>query len=186
MKFFVFVALVVVVFMVIFVGQRFATEGSLDLGGRGSSSAAASSDVLDAQSLALCLSNRGDLLFGADWCPACRHQKGLFGEAASYLGQVDCDASPSACADAGVRGIPAWEIGGELHTGVQSLDQLADMSGCREEASAQGSGQVFPELPELQDWQVSEISYSWRDAKGGFHVTTEAPPKGALEVTVFR
>jgi len=34
--------------------------------------------------------------------------------------------------------------------------------------------------------EVSELSYSWRNAKGGFHVTTEAPPKGATEVEIFR
>jgi hypothetical protein len=186
MRSFVFIALACAAFFVVVMAGRLIKENPFDQKQASSSSSEDGGFALDADSLARCLSTRGALLFGADWCPACRHQNELFGSAASYLEHVDCDESPTACADAGVRSIPAWEIGGRLHTGVQSLDSLADLSGCRGEATAQGAQQALLELPEIEDWEVSELSYSWRDAKGGFHVTTEAPPRGATEVEIFR
>ncbi len=186
MKSFIFLAIAGIVFFAIVVGDRLIKEDAFAWGPSSSSSGDSGDYGLDADALALCLSSRGALLFGADWCPACRHQDELFGSAASYLEHIDCDENPSACADAGVRSIPAWEIEGRLHSGVQSLDKLAQMSGCREQAVAQGGQTGLPALPEMRDWEVSEISYSWRDANGGFHVTTEAPPKGAIDVEVFR
>ncbi len=186
MRFFVFLALAFAAFLVVVVAHRLIKDNPFELSRESSSSTQTGGSALDTDSLAICLATRGALLFGADWCPACRHQKELFGPSVSYLEHVDCDESPTACADAGVSSIPAWEIGGRLHTGVQSLDTLADLSGCRDEATVQGARQALLDLPELQDWEVSEISYSWRDAKGSFHVTTEAPPKGASEVEIFR
>ena len=77
-------------------------------------------------------------------------------------------------------------IEGRLHTGVQSLGRLADLSGCDGETELVGGLSAPDEMPELHDWEVSEISYSWRDAKGVFHVSTETPPAGATEIEVFR
>lgn len=186
MRSFVFLAIAVAAFIVIIFGRRLITENTFEWPGTASSAVEEGELALNADALAQCLSTRGAMVFGAAWCPACRHQDELFGSAASFLQHVDCDENPTACADAGVRSIPAWEIGGQLMTGVQSLDRLADLADCRGQSSVQKAGQMMPELPELEAWEVSEISYSWRDATGGFHVTTEAPPKGALEVEIFR
>ncbi len=186
MRFLAFLALACAGIVAVVMASQVIKENLFEQSRGSSPTSQAVGSALDADSLALCLAMRGALLFGADWCPACRHQNELFGPAASSLVHVDCDASPTACADAGVRSIPAWEIGGRLHTGVQSLETLADLSGCREEAVTQGIQHALPELPEIEDWEVSELSYSWRDSNGGFHVTTEAPPKGATEVEIFR
>lgn len=73
--------------------------------------------------------------YGAYWCPHCFDQKQLFGaEAAKKLNYIECDpegqnAQPSACQAAGIQGYPTWEINGELYSGTQSLETLAEISG---------------------------------------------------------
>ena len=69
------------------------------------------------------------------WCPHCHEQKQLFGkEAYSKINHVECDPSgqnprPDLCQAAKVQSYPSWEINGQLYSGVQSLEQLAQISG---------------------------------------------------------
>ncbi|AFY67524.1 vitamin K epoxide reductase family protein [Geitlerinema sp. PCC 7407] len=73
--------------------------------------------------------------YGAYWCPHCFDQKQLFGaEASKKLNYVECDpegqnSQTSACQAAGIQGYPTWEIKGELYSGTQSLETLAEISG---------------------------------------------------------
>ena len=73
--------------------------------------------------------------YGAFWCPHCHAQQTLFGkEAFEKITYVECDpegqnAQPAACQAAGVEGYPSWEINGELYSGVQPLEALAQLSG---------------------------------------------------------
>lgn len=87
-------------------------------------------------SLAQHLTAIGAKEYGAWWCPHCYEQKQLFGkEAFGYVNYVECasDDDPQkqteACATAGVRSYPSWDINGELLPGVRSLNELADLSG---------------------------------------------------------
>ncbi|WP_353258431.1 vitamin K epoxide reductase family protein [Prochlorothrix hollandica] len=74
-------------------------------------------------------------MYGAYWCPHCHEQKELFGkEAVKLVPYVECDPQgvdpqPEQCREAGITGYPTWDIGGELYSGRQTLDQLADASG---------------------------------------------------------
>ena len=86
------------------------------------------------EALARHLSDTGARFYGAYWCPACREQKRLFGNAASALPYVECDAAgagarPDLCTQANVRTFPTWTIGGNRREGVTSLDTLATLSG---------------------------------------------------------
>jgi uncharacterized membrane protein len=86
------------------------------------------------QALAQHLAKSGATFYGAFWCPHCQEQKALFGGAASGLPYVECDpkgagAQPERCERAGVRVFPTWVIGSERREGVQSLDDLARLSG---------------------------------------------------------
>ena len=69
------------------------------------------------------------------WCPHCHEQKQLFGkEAYREINAIECDRSgknprPDLCSAAKVESFPSWEINGQLHSGVQSLDELAQLSG---------------------------------------------------------
>lgn len=85
--------------------------------------------------LARHLSEIGVKEYGAYWCPHCHEQKELFGKQAfQELNYVECDpkgknAKPQACQAAGITGYPSWEINGELYPGLQTLQELAQLSG---------------------------------------------------------
>ena len=69
------------------------------------------------------------------WCPHCHEQKQLFGkEAYSYINHIECDPRgknprPDLCQTAKIQGFPTWEINGTLYPNVQSLENLANISG---------------------------------------------------------
>lgn len=69
------------------------------------------------------------------WCPHCHEQKQLFGkEAYPEIKKIECDpqgkdSRPDLCKAAGIQGFPTWEINGKLYPNVQSLDNLAQVSG---------------------------------------------------------
>jgi len=69
------------------------------------------------------------------WCPHCHEQKQLFGkEAYSLVNHIECDPRgqnprPDLCQAANIEGFPTWEINGKLYPNVQSLENLANISG---------------------------------------------------------
>lgn len=81
------------------------------------------------------LNRIGAKKYGAYWCPHCYEQKQLFGaQAFAKVPYVECDRSveggqPQLCQAAGVRSYPTWEIGGQLYSGTQTLERLAELSG---------------------------------------------------------
>ncbi|MDS3862012.1 thioredoxin domain-containing protein [Thermosynechococcaceae cyanobacterium BACA0444] len=80
------------------------------------------------------LNKIGVKMYGAYWCPHCKHQKELFGAAASQLNYIECDptgdnAQPQLCQKAQIKGYPTWEINGKLYPGQRTLQQLAELSG---------------------------------------------------------
>ena len=79
---------------------------------------------------AQCLTEKGIKMYGTDWCSYCQKQKDLFGSSFNYIDFVDCDKDKQECLSAGVRGYPTWKINGENYPGLQSLDKLAQLSGC--------------------------------------------------------
>ena len=96
----------------------------------------------DAQ-LADHLASTGAKMYGAYWCPHCARQKQLFGNAAPLLPYVECDprgtnAKVELCNTVGISAYPTWQINGEFHLGVQSLQRLAMLSGF-ENANGQAS-----------------------------------------------
>ncbi|MBE9107976.1 hypothetical protein IQ273_00870 [Nodosilinea sp. LEGE 07298] len=84
--------------------------------------------------LAQHLTATGGVMYGAYWCPHCADQKAMFQNAVDQLSYVECAADgdnpqPELCQQKGIEGYPTWEIDGQLYPGVQSLDELADLSG---------------------------------------------------------
>ena len=81
------------------------------------------------------LRRRGYVFYGAWWCPACRQQKGLFGQpAAQRLPYLECEkgaAGQQRCSQAGIRAYPTWMKGGERREGVLTLEELKSWSGYR-------------------------------------------------------
>lgn len=85
-------------------------------------------------SLARYLSDRGATMYGSYRCYHCERQKELFGSAFGYIAYVECsrsgpDPNPTLCASKNIKSYPTWEIGGELHEGVMTLEQLGSISG---------------------------------------------------------
>jgi len=85
-------------------------------------------------SLAKYLSERGATMYGSYNCGHCEKQKELFGGAFGHITYVECsrsgpDPNPTLCAVKNIKSYPTWEIGGEFHEGVRTLEQLGRISG---------------------------------------------------------
>lgn len=87
--------------------------------------------------LAQCLTQKGFKFYGASWCSHCAQQKLLFGDAAKSLPYVECfDPGASTlnktCQDAKIQGYPTWvSPDNQRREGEQSIEQLAEFSGCK-------------------------------------------------------
>jgi hypothetical protein len=92
---------------------------------------------ITALELATYLTQSGVKMYGAYWCGHCQHQKEAFGSAFSQINYIECDPKgknprPKLCEQARIQGYPTWEIKGKLYPGVQSLQNLAVLSGYRQ------------------------------------------------------
>ena len=85
---------------------------------------------------AKCIANTSTTFFGSFWCPHCHDQKNEFGNSAQYLPYVECslpDASgqTQVCIDNKIQEYPTWQFpDGSRVSGVQSLETLAEKTGC--------------------------------------------------------
>ena len=79
---------------------------------------------------AQCLTEKGIVMYGTEWCSHCQNQKKAFGSSFKFVNYVDCDKQAQSCDEAGVRGFPTWKIGGEDYPGEQNLFKLASLTGC--------------------------------------------------------
>lgn len=71
---------------------------------------------------AKCLTEKGAVMYGEDWCPYTQGQKTMFGKSfkhVNYLVKTDLNKRPT------------WVIDGQSYEGVQSFDTLASLTGCR-------------------------------------------------------
>ena len=75
----------------------------------------------------------GALFYGAWWCPACFHQKSLFGQqAGNKLPYVECDKTKEGrerCQAAEIKAYPTWVLGSKRVEGVQTIEELKRWSG---------------------------------------------------------
>jgi len=88
------------------------------------------------ESLAKCLTEKGDKFYGASWCSWCEKEKEVFADAAQYLPYVECidpetQENTVECQDAGIESFPTWEISGEKTTGYKTPQELSSLSGCQ-------------------------------------------------------
>jgi hypothetical protein len=83
-----------------------------------------------------CLRDKEVTMYGAEWCKFCDRQKQLFGSAFELVPYVECPKQPKECLAKGVNGYPTWIFpNGEVAEGFQSLEKLAEKSGCTLEIS---------------------------------------------------
>lgn len=99
--------------------------------------------------LAVCLAKNGATFYGTEWCPHCKEQKKLFGEAFAQVNYVDCDKNKVACDSAKIKWYPTWVFAdNSTLVGTQTLDVLAKKAGCN-----------F--APEALIWEQQEAVVTW-------------------------
>lgn len=86
---------------------------------------------LSIENFAKCLSEKGVKMYGARTCSHCENQKELFGDSFQYINYVECLDTPDICISRGIEYYPAWDINGQLDYGTQTLQKLAELSGCK-------------------------------------------------------
>ena len=70
---------------------------------------------------AKCLTEKGAVMYGEDWCKYTQGQKGMFGKSFKYVNyEVKSD----------LRFRPTWVINGEIYEKVQSFERLSALTGC--------------------------------------------------------
>ncbi len=79
---------------------------------------------------AKCLSEKGIKMYGTNWCKYCQKQKDLFGSSFKYINFIDCDKNREECIINEIKGYPTWRINEKNYVGLQTLEKLAELSGC--------------------------------------------------------
>ncbi len=82
-------------------------------------------------SFAQCITSKGAIMYGTNWCPHCQAQKKEFGNSFRYIIFIDCDANKVACDLAGAKGYPTWVFSDATSiSGEQDFATLAERTGC--------------------------------------------------------
>lgn len=90
-----------------------------------------SGNEISLDSFAQCLTEKGAVMYGTEWCPHCQSQKALFGDSFQHIDYVNCELDKEACTKAGIKGFPTWEIKGKLYPGEQPLFKLSGLTKCK-------------------------------------------------------
>lgn len=83
---------------------------------------------------AQCLTDKGAVMYGAEWCTHCQAQKAAFGDSFKFINYVECPDNTQVCIDKGIQGYPTWLIG--TSTKLEGFDEnktmkdLSDATGC--------------------------------------------------------
>ena len=79
---------------------------------------------------AVCMTEKGAVMYGTDWCSSCKAQKALFGKSFKYIDYKNCDFNKDLCTQKGIQGYPTWIINDKAYTGKKPLDYLAYQTNC--------------------------------------------------------
>lgn len=80
---------------------------------------------------AKCISDKGFVMYGANWCSHCKNEKEAFGDSFRLIKYVECPDNPSICVEKGIQGYPTWMAPGNIFLeGEQGIEKLSQASGC--------------------------------------------------------
>lgn len=79
--------------------------------------------------IAKCIGQNAELYWQTG-CPACQRQKDMFGENLKYITHFNCAIDTQKCVENNIEKVPTWIIKGEKYIGVQSLEELKQLTGC--------------------------------------------------------
>ncbi|MFA7243875.1 MAG: protein disulfide isomerase family protein [Patescibacteria group bacterium] len=135
---FVFIAVIIVIIglVILFYSNKKSSseQANSDNSGEGNVAGVTTEDQDFATGLAKYMTAQGMVMYGAYWCPHCKSQKEIFGDAFKYVDYVECDASgpdanPDECVAKGIEGYPTWIYNGTKYSGDKSLQELANIVG---------------------------------------------------------
>jgi thiol-disulfide isomerase/thioredoxin len=113
------VAFVLILFAGLFYVQYYTNLGKIDT-------------TSATEEFTLCLNNTGAVMYGTSWCHYCQQQKTMFAPFfANYIQFVDCDLNQEICQNKSVLSYPTWIIDDKRAVGLQSMQQLSELSGCK-------------------------------------------------------
>ncbi|MBI2136873.1 hypothetical protein HYU06_07415, partial [Candidatus Woesearchaeota archaeon] len=111
--------------------------------------------LLSPSDLAKCLAANGAKVYGASSCSHCQDQKALFGEDWKFVNYIECEvpgdpnAQKDECMRAGITAYPTWVFkDGQVKQGFASMDELVQMSGCKNPIAAPSLDIADEELPD--------------------------------------
>ena len=79
---------------------------------------------------AKCLTEKGAVVYGNDFCSYTAKQLNFFGKSKEYLNYVKCIDNKTLCDNKNVKVTPTWEIDGKMYEQVQTFEKLSLLSGC--------------------------------------------------------
>ena len=79
---------------------------------------------------AKCLTEKGAIMYGNDFCSYTTQQRNGFGKSQKYLNYVKCFDNEDLCNSKQVKITPTWEINNEMYEGVQGFEKLVALTGC--------------------------------------------------------
>lgn len=148
-------------------------------------------DNVDFIALAKAIADSGTKFFGADWCPYCTSQKGLFGEGASYLPFIEASTPDHQLNPVGVANnittFPTWVFpDGSRLTGEQSIETILQRSGV---SVPTGEALYLAEIADQIDLTAGQSFYIPLDgySPSGKPLTyTVTTASGIVETTVLQ
>ena len=82
------------------------------------------------EAVAKCIGEKSTL-YVRTGCSHCRTQENMFGDNLKYLNIIDCLYEKDKCIEKEITNVPAWIINGEKIEGVQPIDKLRKLTGCK-------------------------------------------------------
>ena len=80
--------------------------------------------------IAKCLTSKGAVLYGADWCPYTQNQIASFKDGFQFLSYVECTEQLTVCRENGISAYPTWVIGGSRIQGYRAPTVIGSAAGC--------------------------------------------------------
>ena len=81
------------------------------------------------EEIAKCIASKSKLYIQLG-CHACITQENLFGESYQYLNKIDCYYDTQTCINENITATPTWIINGKKYIGVQSIEELQQITNC--------------------------------------------------------
>jgi len=76
-----------------------------------------------------CLAEKGVIFYCSQLSMYCLNQKNILGIIFNRINYVDCGENFEECKS--LRGLPAWRINNRIYYGIQNLNKLVELSGCK-------------------------------------------------------